>query len=147
EVGERRLVRSRRSAPGACAAGVRGNLAHVRASNARRAVVGALSHNRYHARPMTPDALRHALAEAPDHGAWVRALARFFADGGACFGHGTDDAEDEAFWRRRRLRAWREGAFEGPPDPARIAKAVQIADRRVREKKPLAYLLGEAWLA
>jgi len=96
---------------------------------------------------MTPDALREALAAAADHEAWVRALARYFREGGAFFGHGTDNAEDEAFWLIRHLQGWRDGAFEAAPDPALIEDAVRIAERRIAERKPLAYLLGEAWFA
>jgi ribosomal protein L3 glutamine methyltransferase len=96
---------------------------------------------------MTPDALRQALAAAADHEAWIDALADYFRAGDAFFGHGTDNAEDEAFWLIRHLQGWREGAFEEPPDPALVEDAVRIAERRVVERKPLAYLLGEAWFA
>ena len=96
---------------------------------------------------MTPDALRQALVTATDHEAWVRALARYFREGGVFFGHGTDNADDEAFWLIRHLQGWRDGAFEERPDPALVDDAVRIAERRVGERKPLAYLLGEAWFA
>ena len=96
---------------------------------------------------MTPDALREALVAAADHEAWVSAIARYFDEGGVFFGHGTDNASDEAFWLIRHLQGWRDGAFAAPPDPELVDDAVRIAERRVAERKPLAYLLGEAWFA
>jgi ribosomal protein L3 glutamine methyltransferase len=96
---------------------------------------------------MSLDALREALTRATSHEEWVRAIARYFRDGGVFFGHGTDNAEDEAFWLVRHLQRWRDGAFEGPPSAALVDPAVSLAERRVRERKPLAYLLGEAWFA
>ncbi len=108
---------------------------------------GGLSHNGYHARPMTKEALREALVAAADHEAWVDALAHYFAEGDVYFGHGTDNAGDEAFWLIRHLQGWRDGAFEAAPDPALVEAAAHLAERRVIERKPLAYLLGEAWFA
>lgn len=96
---------------------------------------------------MTREALQEALVRAADHEEWVRILARHFEAGGVHFGHGTDNAEDEAFWLIRHLQAWRDGAFEAQPDTALADRAAQIAEQRVRERKPLAYLLGEAWFA
>lgn len=96
---------------------------------------------------MTIEALRTALERAADHEEWVRILARHFDDGAVHFGHGTDNAEDEAFWLIRHLQGWREGAFDEPPDASLAARAAEIAARRVAERKPLAYLLGEAWFA
>ena len=96
---------------------------------------------------MTKEALREALLAAADHEAWVDALARYFDDGGAYFGHGTDNAGDEAFWLIRHLQGWRDGAFEAAPDRALVDVAVDLAEQRVVERKPLAYLLGEAWFA
>jgi ribosomal protein L3 glutamine methyltransferase len=96
---------------------------------------------------MSLDALRAALTRATNHEEWVGAIAGYFRGGGVFFGHGTDNAEDEAFWLVRHLQQWRDGAFEAPPEAALVDAAVSIADRRVRERKPLAYLLGEAWFA
>lgn len=96
---------------------------------------------------MIPEALQDALARAANHAEWVRILARYFEAGGVFFGHGTDNAEDEAFWLIRHLQGWRDGAFEAPADAALAAPAAQIAVRRVRERQPLAYLLREAWFA
>ena len=63
------------------------------------------------------------------------------------FGHGTDNAGDEAFWLLRHLQEWRDVDWSAPPAPAVLGAALEIAARRVAERKPLAYLLGEAWFA
>lgn len=69
---------------------------------------------------------------------------------GLHFGHGTDNAFDEAVW----LVLW---SLHLPPDrldpyldaaiaPSEIATILEAIDRRCNERVPLAYLLGEAWL-
>ena len=63
------------------------------------------------------------------------------------FGHGTDNASDEAFWLLRHLQDWRDVDFGLPPDAASLPRALAIAARRVEQRKPLAYLLNEAWFA
>lgn len=88
---------------------------------------------------------RHTLGDAIDAGA--RRLAR----AGVHFGHGTDNARDEA--------AWLAGASLGL-DPRETARAVNkpiseqqracidaVIARRVATRKPAAYLLNEAWFA
>jgi ribosomal protein L3 glutamine methyltransferase len=77
----------------------------------------------------------------------VAALAKFFVAHDVVFGHGTDNAGDEAFWLLKHLQDWRDGAWHEKPDRGLLAAAVEIAARRVTERKPLAYLLGEAWFA
>jgi ribosomal protein L3 glutamine methyltransferase len=63
-----------------------------------------------------------------------------------CYGHGTDDAHDEAAWLVLR-------GLGLPFDAALGARAVDVerierlAERRIRERIPVAYLLKEAWLA
>ena len=64
------------------------------------------------------------------------------------FGHGTDNAHDEAAWLVLRGLGL---PFDAPltsqvkqEDEDRIA---QLAERRVSERIPVAYLLKEAWLA
>jgi ribosomal protein L3 glutamine methyltransferase len=96
---------------------------------------------------MRTEALRASLEDAQSYEEWVGALAEYFRSGGAFFGHGTDNAEDEAFWLIRHLQAWRDELWERRPDPALVARAVELARRRVEERVPLAYLLGEAWFA
>src|SRR5690606_21474946 len=99
------------------------------------------------ARPMTREALKAAPERAGDYEGWVTVLAEYFEAAGLFYGHGTDNAGDEAFWLIRHLQGWREGAFEGRPDVSLAGPAAEIAERRATLRKPLAYLLGEAWFA
>ena len=73
---------------------------------------------------------------------------RRLADASVFFGHGTDNAHDEAAWLVLRGL--------GLPFAADLAAAVHradedrvaaLVDRRIRERIPVAYLLKEAWLA
>ena len=89
--------------------------------------------------------LRLHLARTCDES--VAALAEFFAAHDLVFGHGTDNASDEAFWLLRHLQGWRDGVWDAPLDPALRSSAVELAVRRAMERKPLAYLTGEAWFA
>lgn len=96
---------------------------------------------------MRTETLETRLAAAGTHEEWVVALADFLRAGGAFFGHGTDNAEDEAFWLVGHLQGWSAERWSGPPDAALIPPAVDLVRRRVAERAPLAYLLGEAWFA
>jgi ribosomal protein L3 glutamine methyltransferase len=91
--------------------------------------------------------LERRLTAAADYEECLAALAQFFTEHGLAFGHGTDNAADEAFWLLKHLQEWREGAWYEPPDRRLLAAAVEIAQRRAAERTPLAYLLGEAWFA
>jgi ribosomal protein L3 glutamine methyltransferase len=96
---------------------------------------------------MSTPSLERALRAARDCDEWIAALAEFFATHGLVFGHGTDNAGDEAFWLLRHLQGLRDADFAAPPPAEVTARAIAIAERRVRERKPLAYLLNEAWFA
>lgn len=91
--------------------------------------------------------LERRLNEAPDCDAWIAAVARYFASHGLAFGHGTDNPSDEAFWLLRHLQEWRDVAWHEPPAKAWLPRALALIERRVSERKPLAYLLGEAYFA
>jgi ribosomal protein L3 glutamine methyltransferase len=80
--------------------------------------------------------------------AW--AAARFEAHG-LVFGHGTDNAEDEALVLA--LHAIGEG-FDAPAailesrlSGAQIERMVGLVERRIAERIPAPYLTGEAWFA
>ena len=80
--------------------------------------------------------------------------ARGLADAHVAFGHGTDNAFDEAAW----LTLWQLGL---PLDtslddttgvagqtvlPEEAAKVAALIQQRITSRKPAAYLTGEAWL-
>jgi ribosomal protein L3 glutamine methyltransferase len=94
-----------------------------------------------------PAQLERRLQLARDCDAALAALAEFFTAHDLAFGHGTDNARDEAYWLLRHLQEWRDVDWRAPPAPAVLGAALEVAARRVAERKPLAYLLGEAWFA
>lgn len=80
---------------------------------------------------------------------FIRWGASRFGEAGLCFGHGTDNAADEAAWLVLH-------ALHLPHDmPPHFLQAALTQDekqtvyellrRRVEERRPAAYLLGEAW--
>jgi ribosomal protein L3 glutamine methyltransferase len=83
-------------------------------------------------------------------GATVREAAARLAAAGLSFGHGTDNAYDEAAW----LVLWRLGlpleALDEHADrtlTAHETAAVHaLVQQRIDTRKPAAYLTGEAWL-
>ena len=91
--------------------------------------------------------LRKALERGRTGTDWAESVARFFADGDLTYGHGTDNPRDEAYWLIRARQGWSEQAWAAPPDGGLIEGVVELARRRVAQRKPLAYLLGEAWFA
>lgn len=81
---------------------------------------------------------------------WVRWAQSRLQAAGACFGHGTENAHDEALW----LLLW---ALHLPLDdpqthldavvlPAEATALCALIERRCGERIPSAYLTGEAWL-
>ncbi len=96
---------------------------------------------------MTLVELERALSLARLGSDWVALIAQYFDCHELDFGHGTDNSGDEAYWLLRCLQGWDNAAWERAPDPALIPGLSKIIQRRVAERKPLAYLLGEAWFA
>ncbi|MFZ9585360.1 MAG: 50S ribosomal protein L3 N(5)-glutamine methyltransferase, partial [Pseudohongiellaceae bacterium] len=75
-------------------------------------------------------------------------MSRAFEAAALFFGHGTDNAWDEACWLLETL-ARRQGL---PPlqadtvlDASLLQAASALAEQRIATRKPLAYLLNEAW--
>jgi ribosomal protein L3 glutamine methyltransferase len=81
----------------------------------------------------------------------VRALARRFRRAKLYFGHGTETAKDEAAWlvghvlRIAPNRLVRR--LDKPVIPSHIKIIDALASERIKTRKPLAYLLQEAWFA
>lgn len=81
----------------------------------------------------------------------IRALARRFRHARLYFGHGTETAQDEAAWLVGHvLRVAPDrlaGRLNKPIPPAAQKKIDVLATARIRTRRPLAYLLKEAWFA
>jgi ribosomal protein L3 glutamine methyltransferase len=91
--------------------------------------------------------LKGRLLAARDCEAWIEAVAEFFAAHALAFGHGTDNASDEAYWLLRHLTGWRDLDANVPPAVDVTLRALEICAQRVTTRKPLAYLIDEAWFA
>ena len=108
---------------------------------------------------MTPPAARPypALHALPDHPSLIDLVchgATLLEGAGVAFGHGTDNAFDEAAW----LVLWQLGMPLDTPledaDPARPVtvtpiqrtQVLELLRRRIDTRQPAAYLTGEAWL-
>ncbi len=80
---------------------------------------------------------------------WTRRCAADFEAAGLHFGHGTDNALDEAAWLVLHvLGASLDGDFDdwGAEVPAADAERIAALARvRIDSGRPMAYLLGEAW--
>ncbi|HEX7054119.1 MAG TPA: 50S ribosomal protein L3 N(5)-glutamine methyltransferase [Burkholderiales bacterium] len=64
------------------------------------------------------------------------------------YGHGTDNAHDEAAWLvLRGLALPFDADLSSPVDEAQARRIERLAGRRIRDRVPTAYLLREAWLA
>jgi len=97
---------------------------------------------------MMRNELEKRLLGARDCEAAVAALADFFTAHELVFGHGTDNASDEAFWLLRHVQRWRDDLdWSSPPGRDIALAALDLAVERVESRKPLAYLVGEAWFA
>ncbi len=68
---------------------------------------------------------------------------------GLHFGHGTDNAFDEACWMASAVLGlspdFDESLFEREVAPAEENRLRDLVAERIATRKPLAYLLGEAW--
>ena len=89
-------------------------------------------------------------------GAAADATRRGFESAGLHFGHGTDNAWDETLWLVAHLldiqyeTGWQaalQAALDAPADGQVLTQLLTIAEARIQTRKPLAYLIGEAWFA
>ena len=98
-----------------------------------------------------PGDAREAVEELRTVTDLVRWGAARLDDAGVAFGHGTDNAVDEAF----ALVLHAAGLRPGAPEPLFAARltarerraAVDLILRRIRERIPAPYLTGRAWFA
>jgi ribosomal protein L3 glutamine methyltransferase len=81
----------------------------------------------------------------------IREIAERFDTADLAFGHGTDNALDEAAWLVFAvLELPHDDAsqvYSTPVSAGDLATARAIAERRINERLPLAYLLNQAWFA
>ena len=79
----------------------------------------------------------------------IRLVAGRFESAGLEYGHGTDNALDEAAWLVFAELCLRHedapAAYAGEVPAERLEAIETLARRRIVERVPLAYLLNEAW--
>ena len=79
----------------------------------------------------------------------IREIAARFDAADLSYGHGTDNAVDEAAWLVFATLGLSQddaqAAYATEADESSAAAACALAERRVSERIPLAYLLNEAW--
>jgi ribosomal protein L3 glutamine methyltransferase len=81
-------------------------------------------------------------------GELIARVERRFAGAPLFYGHGTDNAHDEATWLvLRSLGLPFDADLARPTASAGVEHVDQLAARRIGERMPVAYLLKEAWLA
>lgn len=93
---------------------------------------------------------RRLAARAWTAGALVRYGTRRFRDAKLVFGHGTRNARDEAAWLVLHALKLPPGTAMGagarPVAPRDARRVLALFERRIRSRKPAAYLTREAWL-
>jgi len=83
--------------------------------------------------------------------AWVDDAGRRMLEAGLHFGHGTATARDEACWMASHVLGlapdFDADAFGRVLDHDSIEGLESLLEQRIASRKPLAYLIGEAWFA
>lgn len=81
----------------------------------------------------------------------IAVFSQAFSEAELCYGHGTDNPYDEARWLVLASAGLGFDAsaaeLQQQPDSAGLSRIQKLAERRVKERVPVAYLLGEAWFA
>jgi ribosomal protein L3 glutamine methyltransferase len=93
---------------------------------------------------------RDSAPRRPTVADWLHRAERLFRQAGLSFGHGTANARDEAAWLvlhvAHRSYDDLEGALPVVLTTAQQRRAQTLIDQRIATRRPLAYLLREAWL-
>jgi len=78
---------------------------------------------------------------------WLEYCADAMRKGGLAFGHGTENAEDEAAWLVSASLGLSPAELTAglPVGPGQAERIKSLLDQRISRRVPLAYLLGEAW--
>ena len=91
------------------------------------------------------------LPTAPTVADLIRHGAARFEQAGLAFGHGMDDAVDEAaalvFHALDLDHARAESAYPQRPEATGIARVLALFDERIARRVPAAYLMGRMWFA
>jgi ribosomal protein L3 glutamine methyltransferase len=81
----------------------------------------------------------------------IRQVQKRFARAGLYYGHGTETARDEAAWLVGHVLKIAPDRLAGrlnkPVPPAALKKIDALTAARIQTRRPLAYLLKEAWFA
>lgn len=81
----------------------------------------------------------------------IRNIADRFVEADLSYGHGTDSPIDEAAWLVFAYLGLSHddapAAYSKPVDAKRSGEIEVLAERRIREHVPVAYLVNEAWFA
>ena len=84
-------------------------------------------------------------------GEWALGAARDMDQAGLHFGHGTASAIDEAAWMLSHVLDlapdFDDAEFQRPLAPEQRARLDALLHERIETRKPLAYLIGQAWFA
>jgi ribosomal protein L3 glutamine methyltransferase len=90
-------------------------------------------------------------ASAETLGDWVRRAAERMETAGLFFGHGTQDPVDEACWIVAQVLDlppdFGDDRFDREPNAEERQRLDRLLRQRIETRKPLAYLIGEAWFA
>jgi ribosomal protein L3 glutamine methyltransferase len=81
----------------------------------------------------------------------IQLLAGRFDEAGLCYGHGTDNAVDDAaylvFDALELDHAAAGAAYARRVSDAELARIESLAEQRIRQRLPVAYLVNQAWFA
>ncbi len=95
--------------------------------------------------------MSESASDSPTVGQFIESIAAQFESAALVYGHGTDNAVDEAAWlvfAKLGLEHADAAAHYDSPVSSDDRDAIQvIAEQRIRTRLPLAYLLNEAWFA